>query len=224
MRKRIQTVKCPTRELNLVAFDIDPNGKDMARVNRLLVKAEQHGASAHSPSGRIRDREELIKKRYLGFLSEDLIAEYLQSEFGPGTQVSNSAFESHDNHVDIEIHTGGKTIDVEVRSSFLYAPLQSIVCRLHDVIGPYSTERKLGESPKDFYLRALINVAVDEFNLKSEHTLFFAAGAPKDWFFSDKARRDDMKQQGADYLLVPMIHAMDAVEVISAIRRHASGV
>ena len=224
MKKRVQIVNCSTREFNLVAFDVDPKGEDMDRVNQLLVKARQHGASVHSPSGRIRSPEELIKKRYLGYLSEDLIAEHLQSELGPGTQVSNKTFESHDTHVDIKIHIVEKTIDVEVRSSFLYAPLQSIICRLHDVIGPYSTTRKLGESPKDFYLRALINVAVEKFSFEREHTLYFAAGAPNEWFFSDKARRDNMKQQGANYLLVPMVQAMDAIEIIYAIRRHTGGV
>ena len=224
MRKRIVKVDCETREMNLVAFDIDPTGEDASRVNGLLAKVNQHGASPHSPSGRIRTAEELIKKRYLGFLSEDLIAEHLQSELGQEVDVSNSVFESHDDHVDIEIQVGEDITSVEVRSSFPYSRLERVVCEIFDVIGPYSTARKASESLKDFYLYAFINEAVEAFSFERRHTLYFAAGAPNQWFFTEKARRDDLKQHGADYLLIPIVEAMDAIEVVHAIRRHASGV
>ena len=225
MKKRLIPINCSTRTVNLVAYDIDPNGEDAERVNQLLTKARQHGASAHSPSGRIRSPEELIKKRYLGFLSEDLIAEHLQLELGPEINVSNKDFETHDDHVDIEIHAGGKTINVEVRSSFPYSRLDRVVCVIYDVIGPYSTARKSGESLKDFYLYAFINEAVEKFSFQREHTLYFAAGAPNEWFFmKEKVRPDDLKQEGADYLLIPIVKAMDAVEVVKEIRRTVSNV
>ena len=224
MKKELKPINCSTRIVNLVAFDIDPIGEDADRVNQLVAKASEHGASAHSPSGRIRNPEELMKKRYLGFLSEALIAEYLQSELGEGIHVSNESFENHEDHVDIAIQGGEKKIDVEVRSSFPYSRLDRVVCEIYDVIGPYSTARKSEESLKDFYLYAFINEAVEKFSFEREHTLYFTAGAPKQWFFTEKSRRDDLKQQGANYLLIPIVKAMDAVEVVNAIRNTISGV
>ena len=224
MKKEFKPIKCSTRIVNLVAFGIDPIGEDADRVHQLIEKAREHGASAHSPSGRIRRPDELMKKRYLGFLSEDLIAEHLQSELGQGVDVSNKTFESHDDHVDIEIQGFGKTLDVEVRSSFPYSRLNRVVCEIYDVIGPYSTARKPDESLKDFYLYAFINEAVENFSFQRKHTLFFAAGAPKQWFFSEKVREDNLKQSGANYLLIPIVKAMDAIEIVDEIRRFLSGV
>ena len=224
MKKELKPINCSTRIVNLVAFNIAPTGEDADRVNGLLTKVRQHGASPHSPSGRIRDPQELMKKRYLGFLSEELIAEHLKSELGPGTNVSNESFENHEDHVDIAIQGDGKTIDVEVRSSFPYSRLDRVVCEIYDVIGPYSTARKSEESLKDFYLFAFINEAVEKFSFEREHTLYFAAGAPKQWFFTEKVREDDLKQQGANYLLIPIVKAMDAVEVVNAIKNTINGV
>ena len=225
MKKRLKPINCQTRVVNLVAFDIDPNTEDANLVTEVLAKVGVHGASAHAPSGRIREEDEKRKKRYLGVLAEKLITEHLQSEFGPEISVSNKDFETHEDHVDIEIHTAEKTIDIEVRSSFPYSRLDRVVCEIYDVIGPYTTARKSDESLKDFYLFAFINEAVEKFSFEREHTLFFVAGAPKDWFFmEEKVRSDDLKQKGANYLLIPIVKAMDAVKIVNTIRNSVDDV
>lgn len=224
MKKYPVVIKCPTRDFSLIAFEINPVGEDVDFVNTIRDEVRKHGAAAYAPSGRIRNEEELRKKRYLGVLSERLLINHFQDELGHSVHVSNRAFVDYSNHVDIEIEVDGRITTLEVRSSFLYARLQNIVCELHGVIGPYSTSYKPGESRKDFYLYALINERVENFNFEREHTLYFASGAPYQMFM-EKGEQHNLKQQDANYLLiVPMVKAMDAIEVVEAIRRHASGV
>ena len=138
--------------------------------------------------------------------------------------VDSSEFVNYEQHVDIVITGNGNEITLEVRSSFLYATRRSIVCRLHGVIGPYSTAVKPGEKPKDFYLYAFINEAIADFSFERQHTLFFASGASHQMFL-EKGEQRNLKQKGASYLLiVPMVEAMDAIEVVDAIRGQASAV
>ena len=225
MKKRLEPINCPTRIVNLVAFDIDPLGEDADLVNKLYGKAAEHGGDPRDTAGQVRDTEKLLKDRYIGYLAEDQLVKHLQAELRQGFHVCSREFVSYSDHVDIEIEVDGQVVTtVEVRSSFLFAPRQSIVCRLHGVIGPYSTTRKPDENPKDFYLYAFINKAVEEFVHKREHTLYFASGAPYQMIL-EKGEWDNMGKPGANYLLIkPMVEAMDAVEVVKAIRRHASGV
>ena len=225
MEKRFEPINCPSRIFNVVAFDIDPVVEDEDLVNELYGKASKHGADSRDTGGETRDREKLLKDRYIGNLSEDMLVKHLQTVLGHGFRVYSRPFVSYSDHVDIEIEVDGRVVTtVEVRSSFLFAPRPSIVCRLHGVIGPYSTTRKPDENPKDFYLYAFINKAVEKFVLKREHTLYFASGAPYQMIL-EKGEWDAMGKQGANYLLIkPMVRAMDAIEVVNAIRRHASEV
>ena len=224
MKKDIKTIECPTRDFNLIAFEIDPIGEDADLVNAVHDEARRHGASAYAPSGRRRSQEALRKTRYLGVLSEKLLVNHLQDELESNAYVSNRIFEDYGNHVDIEIEKDGRITTLEVRSSFLYISLERIVCEAHGVIGPYSTSYKPGEKPKDFYLYALINQARRRFSFGEKHTLYFASGAPYEWFL-EKGEERNLKQENANYLLiVPMVNAMDAIEVVDAIRRHGNGI
>ena len=105
----------------------------------------------------------------------------------------------------------------------MYAPLWNIVCKLHDIIGPYSTSYKSGESPKDFYLRGFINEAVEKFTPERQHKLYFAGGASYQQIIKN-GRQDDFKQQKASYWILRMPKAKDAREIVEEIRRYASGV
>lgn len=225
MKKRFEPINCPSRIFNLVAFDIDPIVEDANLVDELYTKAGEHGADSRDTGGERRRKEQLLKDRYIGNLSEDMLVKHLQAELGQDFHVCSREFVSYSDHVDIEIEVDGQVVTtVEVRSSFLFAPRPSIVCRLHGVIGPYSTTRKPDENPKDFYLYAFINKAVEKFVRKREHTLYFASGAPYHMIL-EKGEWDDMGKPGANYLLIkPMVRAMDAIEVVEAIRRHASGI
>ena len=124
-----------------------------------------------------RDEATLLNTRYLGILAERVIAAYLRTIFGEGIRVFNREFVGHDTHVDIEIQVGEKKTDLEVRSSFGYSPMQELIEEHFDHLGPYVTPSKLGEKPKEFYLRGLINKAVDKFDYRRDHTFYFAGGA-----------------------------------------------
>ena len=150
-------------------------------------------------------------------MSEKLIANHLRSVFGHEVSVSNRAFDGYDAHVDIEIQVNGKIINFEVRSSFPYSPLQAVICRLFDFIGPYTTSFKAGESPKDFYLRGLINERVQNFNPKKMHTLYFAGGVPYE-LLKEKGRRTDFDQPGADFLALRLYRGMDALQIMDLIK------
>ena len=224
MQERHVKIQCPQRDFYIVAFDIDRTGADREVVNQALTEAFGHGADPHDTAGQLRNPSRLLKTRYLGVLAENLLMRHLRDKLGAGVSVESRDFVDYSQHVDIEINRNGRSTTLEVRSSFLFARPQSIVCNLHGVIGPYSTGRKPGESPKDFYLYAFINVAIDRFNMQAEHTLFFASGAPYQMFI-EKGERRNLKQEGADYLLiVPMVNAMDAIEIVDAIRRQVGGV
>lgn len=217
MEQRPVTIDCGIRLFNLVAFDIDPLGEDANFVNEVQDEVSQHSAKILDPGGRQRDQATLSKTRYLGVLSEKLIANYLQSILGHEVNVSNRAFEGYDAHVDIEIQVGDKEISFEVRSSFPYSPLRAVVCRLFDFIGPYTTSFKVGESPKDFYLRGLINESVQSFNPMRKHTLYFAGGVPYE-LLKEEGRRTDFDQPGADFLALKLYKGMDALQVIDLIK------
>ena len=224
MQKYTKTIECPTRDFNLIAFEIDPTGEDANLVSAVHDEVSSHGASSYAPSGIRRNQETLLKTRYLGILSEKLLVNHLQDKLEANTSVSNRVFEDYGNHVDIEIEKDGRITTLEVRSSFLYIPLERSVCVRHGVIGPYSTSYKPGENPKDFYLYALINQARERFSFEKKHTLYFASGAPFEWFL-EKGEEHNLKQENANYLLIiPMVRAMDAIEVVEAIWRHGNGV
>ena len=223
MEQRQVTIDCGTRYFNLVAFDIDPQGEDTNFVSEVRYEATQHSARTQDPGGRLRDPVTLSNTRYLGVLSEKLIANHLRSVFGHEVSVSNRAFEGYDAHVDIEIQAGGKEISFEVRSSFPYSSLKYIICERFDFIGPYTTSFKAGESPKDFYLRGLINDRVRNFNPEGKHTLYFAGGVPYD-LLKQKGRRTDFDQPGADFLALRLYRGMDALQIIDLMRDAINGV
>lgn len=217
MKQRQVTIDCGTRYFNLVAFDIDPQGEDVEFVNEVRSEASQHGAQIYDPGGRPRSGIRLSNTRYLGVLSEKLIADHLRSIFGHEVSVSNRAFEGYDAHVDIEIKTSDKEVSFEVRSSFPYSSLKYIICQRFDFIGPYTTSFKAGESPKDFYLRGLINERVQNFSPQRKHTLYFAGGVPYE-LLKEKGRRTDFDQPGADFLALRLYRGMDALQVINLIK------
>ena len=216
-------VECPTRYYYLIAFELDPTGEDADLVNAVHEKVRELEATSAAPSGRRRGSGELMNTRYLGVLSEMLLIEHLQHELGQSVRVFNRTFVDYSDHVDIEIEANGQITTAEVRSSFPYTSLQNVVCRVFDAIGPYSTSYKPDESPKDFYLRGLINERMENFSFDREHTFYFAGGAPYHWF-EEKGKIKDFDQQGAEFLTIPLVQAMDARQIVDAIGRHISGI
>ena len=225
MRKWLKKVPSPKRgnDYSLVAYDIDPRGEDKDFVDRILNEASQHSANIQNPGGEERSPVVLSKTRYLGALAEDLIADGLRSIFGQSIQVFNRTFERHDIHVDIEIEIGERKIDLEVRSSFGYAPMDELINIHFDHIGTYTTSYKSNEIQKAFYLRGLINKGVRDFCYRKEHTFYFAGGVPYS-LLEKMDMHKDFKQPGADYLVVPLYMGMDVAEIVDLIKETVGAV
>ena len=163
----------------------------------------------------MRTKDEQLIKRYLGALTENLLVEHLQSELGHGVHVVKKPFETYEKHMDIEIHWGGNMTPLEVRSSFYYAYyLRNVIGKHFKTLGPYSTARKPGETVKDFYLQGVLR---QNFNIEDIHTLYFTGGAPGHWFL-ERGTVSTLRQDGAEYLVLPMLEGMDAMEIVNAIR------
>lgn len=214
MRKIPEAFRYPTRAFNTVGFEINPN-TDRGYIDSALAEASQHGGDPHDTAGEIRTEDQQLIKRYLGALTENLLVEHLQAELGHSVHVVKKPFETYEKHVDIEIHWDGNMTPLEVRSSFYYAYyLRNVIGRHFKTLGPYSTARKPGEKVKDFYLQGVLR---QNFRIEDRHTLYFTGGAPGHWFL-EKGTVSTLKQEGAEYLVLPMLEGMDAIEIVNAIR------
>jgi len=223
VREFVITVRCTLesqpRPFRLVAFGIEPAGEDRALVESVLAKATVQRGTPCDPAGRLRDESKLVKTRYLGALSEILLERYLQRQLGDAYTVTNKPFSTYDAHVDLIVSAGEKALSVEVRGSFPFSRLQRVICELFDIIGPYSTGYKPGETAKDLYLRTLINQPVARFDPHRAHTLLFAGGAERE-FMEQCGYETTFDQQNARYLAVkPIAKARDAVEIVDVMRR-----
>ena len=239
MRRRSEKIKYE-RNYSLVAFDIYPQGTDENRVKDIINEVEQHGADTRDTGGDERDKTKLLKTRYLGILAERVIAAHLQSIFGEDIRVFNRRFVRYDTHVDIEIKIGEKTTDLEVRSSFGYSPMRELIEEHFDHLGPYVTPNKPGETPKEFYLRGLINESVDDFDYRREHTFYFAGGASYQSIKEEGKIKKGRKMEEIDikeaerllasgqsttlYRTLELWKGKDAVEIIDLIKRRIGAV
>ena len=228
------------RNYSLIAFDIFPQGADADRVKEIINEVEKHGADTRDTGGEERDEVTLLNTRYLGILAERVIAAHLRTIFGQGIRVFNRRFERYDTHVDIEIQVGDKQTDLEVRSSFGYSPMQDLIEKHFDHLGPYVTPNKPGEKEKAFYLRGLINKHVNTFNYEENHTFYFAGGASYQLIKEEgKIKRGrEMKEidietaekllasgnQTTLYRTLELWKGKDAVEIIDLIKRKIGAV
>lgn len=239
MRRRSENVRYE-RNYSLVAYDIFPQGADADRVRKIINEVEQHGADTRDTDGEERDEATLLNTRYLGILAERVIAAHLRDIFGQEITVSNPKFEGYNTHVDVEIQVGEKKTDLEVRSSFGYSRMPELIGEHFDHLGPYITPNKPGEIPKEFYLRGLINEAVDKFDYRRKHTFYFAGGASyqsiKERGKIKKGRKmEEIDIEEAEKLLasgqnttlyrtLELWKGEDAVEIIDLIKRTISAV
>ena len=216
------SVNC-TGVFNLVAFEIDPNSADAKSVAEIRSQIAEHGAVSYDPSGRKRTEEELIRTRYIGILCERVFRAYLRKELGPDAHIPpEEPYTGYKEHVDIEIQVPGKTVTVEVRSSYFDRDLTDAVNELH-ALGPYTTSYKPTESLKDFYLCGLLyEETKNSFNIKEKHTLYFAGGGQGCKFKNEgKETTLGLKTEGKEppeYLAIRIWKALDAIETMDAIR------
>ena len=239
MKRRSENIRYE-RNYSLIAFDIFPQGADADRVKEIINEVEKHGADTRNTDGEERDKVTLLNTRYLGILAERVIAAHLQSIFGQGIRVFNRRFVRYDTHVDIEIKIDEKTTDLEVRSSFGYSLMQELIEEHFDHLGPYVTPNKPGETPKEFYLRGLINKAVDKFDYRREHTFYFAGGASYQSIKEEGKIKKGRKMEEIDikeaerllasgqkttlYRTLELWKGKDAVEIIDLIKRKIGAV
>lgn len=214
MKKIPKEFKYSTRDFNVVGFELSPT-EDERYINNAWAEAHEHGGDPHNTAGEMRTKDEQLIKRYLGALTENLLIEHLQSELGHGVHVVKKPFETYEKHVDIEIHWDGNMTPLEVRSSFYYAYyLRNVIGKHFKTLGPYCTARKPGETVKDFYLQGVLR---QNFNIEDIHTLYFTGGAPGRWFL-ERGTVSTLKQDGAEYLVLPMLEGMDATEIVNSIK------
>ncbi|MFN3597033.1 MAG: hypothetical protein ACK41D_07155 [Rubricoccaceae bacterium] len=212
-----QSIDCSSYDgpgaFQVVAFEIDPKA-DADLVHEAMKAAREQGGTSLDPSGGVRASSTLIKTRYLGALSELVLAQYLQDRLGQSCQVHREPFHDYSSHVDLKVSKNESTVELEVRGSFPYSPLERVICKLFDIIGPYSASYKLGEEAKDIYLRTLINESVQNFSVERRHTLWFVGGAERD-LFERIGHDSDLKQRGARYRLIkPISLARDVPAVL----------
>lgn len=230
----METIKCPDRDYQLYAYEIDPTSEDgedkefveMTRDGEAHELAQR--MNPRDPAGRKRSWKVRLKKAYLGVLAENLIVKYLQNQYGQEAKIIKERFVSHDTHVDIKIHwNNGKETTIEVRSSFAHDGMSKVVCEIFDHLGPYTTSFKPGEVRKNFYLRGILYEGWEQgsFCYDSKHILYFAGGAPGHWFKPEnKGRRKTLKQEGAEYWTIPLRHGLDVPEIIKEMRSVGSAV
>lgn len=216
------TVDCSayegTNAFRVIAFEVDPSDDDTDLVRQAQRSAEEQGGTDLDPGGRRRSRDELVKTRYLGALSELILEHYLQTRLGQEYRVLREDFHDYASHVDLKVIRGSNEVGLEVRGSFPYMPLERVICKLFDVIGPYGASYKPGETAKDIYIRTLINEDVKAFSSTRSHTLWFVGGAEKG-LFARIGRDSNLKQRGASYRLIkPISVARDVPGVLHQIR------
>ena len=221
MRTIPKRFTCPTRNFNVVGLEVNPNGEDAELYTKMLAEAyeQKENSDPRDTSGRVRTEEEHLRDCYLGAVSESLIVKYLQNEFRQEAYVVREPFETYEKHVDIEVYwNNGNKTTLEVRSSFHYASLRNVVCEYFNALGPYRTGIKPGETLKNFYFQGLLK---QNFDLNKVHMFHFSGGAPGQWF-KERGTEGDLDRPGAEYLKIPLVEVMDAVEIVNALRRHAN--
>ena len=214
---------CAKRRFNVVGLEINPTGEDEEDFNRMLAEAheQKENSDSRDTSGQERSDDEHLRDCYLGTMAENTLVKYLQDEFRQEARVVREPFETYEKHVDIEIYwNNGNKTTLEVRSSFHYASLRNVVCEYFNALGPYRTDIKPGETLKDFYLQGLLK---QNFDFNRKHTFHFSGGAPGHWFM-EKGTVGDLDHEGAEYLKIPLVEVMDAVEIVNALRSHGSEV
>lgn len=200
----------------VIKFILDPI-KDQKKIENWYEKAQGMNANIKNTNGDIREEQNLIKDRYLGVASEELFTLFLQQNF-PEYKVSNPEFENYETHVDIIIEKNSnlkKTI--ELRSSFPRAKLNNVIWYYFDLIGPYVTKYKKFENSKDFYARAFINIAKEDFDINKVHNIYLVGGAS---FEEIKSKGTEQTfDTTANYLTIkPMADANDIDEFLNLLR------
>ena len=202
--------------------------------DELLQQAISEGTSLSkkyhpsAPNGRIRNPIERNIKSIYGMLAElsirlllqnEIIKRKISAKILPSTMtLVNNTF---DNQIDIPLEIEGKHYDIEVRSSFPYAELKSVITYHFDILGPYTTNYKIKEKEKDYYLRVLFfNEKYATSKLDSGPEIHFVGGASKDMILKESFT-NNLKQGNAKFHTIkPICKALDSEQIMNLIFSH----
>lgn len=222
------TIKCPHSDHTFNVY-ITVN---FQKNDHLLQQAISEGkelsknVNPHDPNNRIRTVEEIERRCICGVLAELTIKNLLKdkilksksnAKILPSYIITQGS--KYGNQIDIPIEINGIPKEIEVRSSFPFSSLSRVITNLFDIIGWYSSSNKLGESPKDYYLRVLYNFNENEAMkyINSEIDLHFVGGATRK-MLENLGHWDDFDQHGAKYRSIkPICAALDAEQILDNI-------
>lgn len=202
---------------------IDPTGYIIKKVTytqaelaETIEKARQIEGqlNPHAPDGNIRDDETISVKNLGGLISEKVVHDLLELKINSNSidaTIIGSNFEEIDSaefQIDHVVQCNDNTrITIETRSSFSYRTRcpENVVNYAFQIIGPYITENKYIEHPKDFY--AFLFYCLNPDLLKEtidngEISVYFAGGASLDML---KKSDNNLKQRGTIYKTVKPI-------------------
>lgn len=160
----------------LVATLLPESDKDQELIANSVALHQARRLGAANSSGTLRSDRERMVKGIMGALAEEwflwLLRHFEQQITRPDGAVVEFASlapvveDGEFDQIDVLVtktyfSKAGRQESkqsIEVRSSFPFLPLDRVLFRDFDVLGPYSNERKSGESAKDLYARVLIDL------------------------------------------------------------------
>jgi|GEM_PF-7058526 len=201
---------------------------DNASVGKIIKaikeKADMVKFNPADSSGQARTKQELYLKSFMGLLIEEVCFQVLSKHnASKNILIVPDKGNTSKDQVDIKIlkkwrddagETKESEFEIEIRSSFPFKNIESVVCSEFDVLGPYVNDTKKYENAKDFYLRFLFaldyraenyiygnnnkinynktttqTLAVDYFDdlfcLKKDLVIYFVGGATKSMMFDE---------------------------------------
>ena len=226
MKIQIETLLKPSNlngkeKFNVISFTLDPENiqKDWNLLEKIKGKIKEMNTNQMNTAGYIRDEETLLKDKYLGTMSEELLT-YLLNKYFQKKEIpaiaKNEEFINYDNHVDIVIEKeNNEKIKIEVRGSYPYAKLENVIWQHMSILGPYTTCYKGSEEYKDIYMCVLINQAKEYFDYTKKHKILFVGGATFDLLKSTGIKQNLKMSSAQYYTIKPISRGMDALELLS---------
>lgn len=143
-------------------FNYVSDERDRRRLDTILAEgirlADLVNPAAANASEQARSRSRIVNNATAGVLAELCWKLFINRRAGREV-VSNTAYTSASNQIDLIINGNNKRI--EVRSSFPRNGINFAICHQiyqFDILGPYSNSVKPGEIQKDFYVRILYHI------------------------------------------------------------------
>jgi len=210
------------------------SSEDKREIDKIIEKGmglkENVNKHAANQSKTIRSDARIICNSIAGILAEHCWKTFL-NHFCKIPIVEESQYSDAITQIDLKTTFTNKTI--EVRSSFPRNGVPFAICHSRyqfDIIGPYTNYYKIGEIPKDYYLRVLYHLdrPTDFMSecKKDGFVVYLTGGATLDMMKDDKvsfnksfAPEDGYLDDKASYQVVPFSSALDTIEIAEMINK-----